>query len=580
MPLSLVELHVFFLLIYFLPHVDIRYSHKHLLLFQSTFIMEDDYGAQDVARCRHCATPEPEKYCDFCHVNLCKLCVGEHIGDAYDKHKIVPFQHRKSTLIYPRCETHENEACKYQCKDCDSRFVCYSCTASAQHKGHEFIELAQLSYTKKESIREDLDELEYTVFPKYEEITSDLENQIANLDGEYERLTIDFSNQLRRQIDAVITQMEKELRQIKLKHLELLRKHLDEIKPIQELLQQTLVDLNKLGESNKVSSIIAYTSENARFREPPPTIKVTMPKFIPKQIKSTTLQRFLGELISFSVSMSNVPNSATELLDEANINSTIETGYAKLRHAICSNKGDVWASGETGDIKCFRIDGVLAKTIKTNGNFPAGIAVDSHEALVYSDGTRSLSKVKNGQREEVCTFQGWRPTQLCITSIGDFLVSMFSDDEIQSKIVRVSGSTEKQTIQYDDDGLPLYSGNSKIKCLTENRNLDICVADSAAGAVVVVNENGALRFRYNGHSSPSKTKPFRPFGITTDSQGRILTADHHNNCIHILNENGQFLCYIDKIVLESPYGVCVDKNDNLYVCEYAKGNLKIIKYTQ
>ena len=89
MSLSLVELHVFILLIYFLPHVDIRYLHKHLLLFQSTFIMEDDFGAQDVARCHHCATPEPEKYCDFCHVNLCKLCVGEHIGDAYDKHKIL-----------------------------------------------------------------------------------------------------------------------------------------------------------------------------------------------------------------------------------------------------------------------------------------------------------------------------------------------------------------------------------------------------------------------------------------------------------------------------------------------------------
>ena len=116
--------------------------------------MNPDYNAQDVVRCDLCKTAIAQSYCDFCHVHLCKPCIGEHISDKYDKQKIVPILQRKSTLIFPKCETHRNKTCKYQCQDCDI-LVCSDCAMSKQHKGHENLKLEELYKKSKESIGKD-----------------------------------------------------------------------------------------------------------------------------------------------------------------------------------------------------------------------------------------------------------------------------------------------------------------------------------------------------------------------------------------------------------------------------------------
>lgn len=63
-----------------------------------------------------------DSYCDVCNVSLCRPCIGEHISDGYHKHTIVSFRERKSTLIYPKCRSHQQKNCKFQCKDCNDIF--------------------------------------------------------------------------------------------------------------------------------------------------------------------------------------------------------------------------------------------------------------------------------------------------------------------------------------------------------------------------------------------------------------------------------------------------------------------------
>ncbi|XP_052680759.1 uncharacterized protein LOC128161506 [Crassostrea angulata] len=565
--------------------------------------MDPRHSAQDVPRCDLCETATVHSYCGYCHVNLCKPCVVDHISDGYDQHKIVPFKKRRSTLIYPKCKIHLHKTCEFQCENCNNILICSSCVTSVQHRSHTFVEFTEVYKAKKEVIEKDKVQLENLISPTYEEIASDLEEQLTNLDKGYEKLTTTMSKQGEQwhtAIDIVINKMKMKISEIKVKHRDILQKHLDGIKRIQSLIKQTLLALGELEKSTEVSPTIEYSSKIREFSKLPPKVKVVMPTFVPNPIDQEKMYSLFGKITPLSTAtednvlpLNQPKTSVRELLDEPKLVATIQTGHNIIRNVTCLNEDRIWTSGRTNEIQCFNLKGSLLQTITTKSEkFPNDIAVDSNGDLLYSDWkNRTVNKVKNGQTEELIKLHGWRPYNLCVTSTGDLLLTMYCDDETQSKVVRYSGSTEKQTIQFDDEGKPLYSGNITIKYITENRNHDICVTDFWAGAVVVVNQDGKLRWRYTGHpsftknryrctghSSVTKNQPFRPRGITTDSQSRILTADKDNHCIHILDQNGQFLCYIDNCDLKDPFGLCVDNNDNLFVCEFNEGYVKKIRY--
>ena len=96
-------------------------------------------------------------------------------------------------------------------------------------------------------------------------------------------------------------------------------------------------------------------------------------------------------------------------------------------------------------MKLYNLKEELVKSVNIkSGKRPQDIAVTRSGGLVYADDRdSSINLVSGTQIQMLIRLRGWRPRNLCSTSSGDLLVIMRSDDDKQTKVVRYSGSTEK-----------------------------------------------------------------------------------------------------------------------------------------
>ena len=537
--------------------------------------MDPIHSFQDVIRCEICETPVPPKHCDICHIHLCEACVGKHLCDESKEHYIVPFSLRG---CISKCPRHSTKICTRLCIKCNIR-ICPLCVASVEHKEHENEDILKMFEIKRELLQRDEKDLKKSIYPiKYQEAAANIPVQRADVHEYSQKLRTDLDKQgeaLQTEINTIIQNMKSEIDDMDAQHIAAIDRQEDAINHTITEITQAILDLKRLLDTSDVCLVSEYTSRTEEFRSLPAQFQVTLPTFTPQEINREHIHQQINSLSKLALIY-----PVGTFLDKPRVLTDIQTAYSGLRNVSCPSDSELWTCGNYRYkiMRLYNLQGELLMSVQTkSGNHPEDIAVTRSGDLLYTDyNDRSVNLVSGTQIHTLIKLWGWRPKNLCSTSSGDLLVIMTSDDEKQTQVARYSGSTEKQSIQWDDQGKPLYSSED-IKYLSENRNLDICVADCGADAVVVVSAAGKLRFRYTGPPSTSR-ESFYPTSITTDSWGNILTSDFINNRIHIIDREGFFLRYIDNCSLQLPWGVCVDSRDNLFVAENSTGTVKKIQY--
>ncbi|XP_065926527.1 E3 ubiquitin-protein ligase TRIM71-like [Magallana gigas] len=545
-------------------------------------VLHPTRSAQYAILCNLCSRSSVTSYCIPCCVSLCSNCVDKHTYNSSKPHKVVPYLEKYDATKYPECKEHAKKECQFYCEDCDIP-LCHTCVPSDKHRGHKISD--DLGKGKREKVKKDLKELKEKIFPFYQKLALDLQGEKTAVKKHYERLDAavsKYGDTLLKKMKAVVEKEKSCIIEGKSKHISTLEKQEISIAKKMSKLERRILELNQMLDTSNEFIASEYESKNSKFNRMPSRKIIPLLKFVPNMINENDLHQNFGFLTFSAVTqdkdgfiMTNPSAHKPEIIK------TVATGKKGCLSSVeCCSNSEVWTTW--GKImKLHNLNGELLKSIKTKSGYNVGdITTTKKGYLVYSDpDSKTINRMKKKTIKEVITLHGWTPCSVCSTSLDGLLVIMTSNDKKQSKVIRYTDSFEESlTAQFDDNGVPLYSKSSNTKYVSENKNLDICVADMGSRSVVVVNQTGCLRFRYTGSPSAFKTS-LKPDGIATDSHSQILTADSHNKRIHFLDQDGHFLRYIAVDKSDCPFSFCVDTNNTLFVAGKKSGEIKMITYT-
>ena len=534
--------------------------------------------AQDVRLCQLCPSPV-EHHCNLCQVELCINCVSKHLADKSKRHEVVDFINKREELILPECKSHDKTLCEMYCNDCNEP-MCVLCVTTT-HKKHDITDIKSIIENFKKRIIADVEEMEISIRPKYKQTVG-----IGNSSKEFDRVMNAIQDQ-EDNICKVVREIGSRLKDEVAKQKSEFEQKKNEVQSTVAKEREELDSVMKMNKSilksNDAKRILTYRSNNEQFRGRPKQMQISYPMFLSGNVNRNQLQVMFGSLQRSSNLATDGKHDMRKPMSNPVVVSTIQTPYGKeteLWRILCDEAGKIWISGN--DKKVYQIDqsGSIQKTVSVSNNVLA-LSLSVGKELIFPacwTDTKVYRYDGNVVRTVVDLGQ-WCPRGLCHSANGDLLVSMRSVDKTQSRVVRYSGTTETMVIQNDRQGGPLFSvGNQCVLQLTENGNGDICAADYAGKAVVVVNASGELRFKYQGNINPkTKYKSFQPSKIATNVNQQILINDTLNDIVHVIDKDGKFLRYIE---YPCNGGLSIDPEHNLIAGNDESGEIRIIRYLQ
>ncbi|XP_078330152.1 uncharacterized protein LOC111116857 [Crassostrea virginica] len=551
--------------------------------------------AQDIITCDLCDKPT-QQFCNSCQVNLCNSCIKKHRDELKSLiHEIVPFLERKIQLVFPECREHSGQRCEVNCKKCNTP-VCIKCIGLGPHKGHNVEELNETHEKKIRKIKSDTEVIKANIIPKYQNEDQNIGSTISITKSKIDDIGRE-SKKLRKlwhqEVDNIFDKIDSLSQSLGEENLNALQGYHNKIRNLISEMNKIVKQNEKLSTSKNLSEVNIYQSKLNEYQDFPRHMDLKFPLLASNIDKGKELSIEIGGFRatlkqmsqpSLSTDVSCLTTGIGKLMDKIRVIATIPTTYNSLYGVACVGEVEAGIYGQNKTITRIDIHGAVKDRVTTTClHWPNGISVTKGIELMYSDfDSDTVNIVRDGKSETLITPpQGWAPGTLCCTRSGDILVHVYKvrGSETKNKIIRYQGKNIKEEICNDGQGNPIFKDGLYSLFMSENNNGDVCVSDRNADAVVLVDKTGRVRFRYDGTPARRK-KSFGPKGIVTDVLNQIIVTDINNDCLHILDQNGQFLRCVDDCGLEKPLGLSLDSEGRLWVGSFESGKIKVIEYLQ
>ena len=564
-----------------------------LLFLQESKLDRSMYSswAQEILLCYLCKKPA-SRCCNNCQVDICLNCINKHAEELDSlSHEIASYKNRKIQLVFSRCQHHSDRRCEAYCHPCKTP-VCNKCLIGP-HKLHNAEDIVSFVESKKQDIKKKTQELEEKLIPTYQTDDMNFQNKISETTKKFTKLEQE-NEALRKiwqnEVDDIFDKFKSMIFSRKESDLNTLTTKQALVRKLIPGMIQTVDENKDILNSNQASDVANYaqkeTPTQCNERSINPDFAVKIPSLLTKTLQGkelciemdnvkATLSR--TPLLSLSA---EVPYLSTEsVFKKAKIIATIATNFNPLCRVTCVGKAKAWISSDKNFITQVDYRGV--KSVRDNSitckHRPLDMSLTRLGELVFSD-SRTISIVKQGKVEIfITTPRGWEPRGVCCSRSGDILVSVFNAK--RNKIIRYQGKKVKQEIEKDEHGNTIFAEGDYMLFVSENSNGDICVSDGNSDKVVVVDKRGQPRFRYDG-TQARRRESFDPRCIQTDIHGHIIVADLNNDCLHILDQNGNLLRCLINCELDTPQGLSVDKEGRLWVGLFRSGEIKVIEYLE
>ncbi|XP_052682107.1 tripartite motif-containing protein 2-like [Crassostrea angulata] len=548
-------------------------------------------------------------YCNPCHQPMCEQCKDKHQKSPETKnHEVVPYRDRKHKLPMEKCRDHPTRNIDILCDECNVP-LCSKCSTMPAHKGHSFTDLETIYTEKSIACRQEVQNIQAYFMPTAKDLQSKIKldaTEIKTIMDGIRSSMRDEAKSLKTLVDEVtsdnieqLNKMEESLRDILQNQEKTYQEYIsyleDLVKKFHDYLSSTQLQNNP---------IISPLSEHFKIRPIPETTKPVPPEFTAGRYTKGDVAKLMGRITILDTKAENrkikpTETSSTQLQptgkhwkqerEKSDVKQTLSLsssvtkvreytvpGVDRVFHVSLGRSGRLWVSDDDGNLVQTDLQGNHILNIQTKGYRNEGYhTVTKDGDLIYTDKHNNIINriTLDNTITEIIKTGDWTPISIHSSHINeDILVGMDTDKE--AKVTRYNKTgKEIQNIQRDNKGQELFEGPLYI---TENINGDICTSDIYRDSVVVVNKSGQHRFSYTGQGSK-----FYPKGVCTDPLRHILVCDYYSHTVHLLDQDGQFLCLLLAHQVERrPSSLCVDDENNLIVGQYGTNTVTVYKYLQ